>query len=209
MKYYIDDNLTPLSDERFQEELSRVSNQRKEKIMKFRFESGRMQSLRAYQLLQKLLLEEFSISTPPLFREEANGKPVIVGHEDIHFNLSHCKNGVACAISREPIGIDIETIPDSLNKDLARYVFNEREQDMILEAKGKDLKGNTLSPQIMFTRLWTMKEALVKMTGTGISGKEQLLPLLEEWHNNTSNYDFVTIQSPDIKWVCSLCFPKA
>lgn len=208
MKYFIDDNLTPLSTEELTEELQHVSDQRKGKVMKFRFESGKMQSLRAYQLLQKLLREEYGITTPPVFKELENGKPVIIGHEDIHFNLSHCKHAVACAVSDKPIGIDIERVNDKLNESLIKYVFSEREQEMILNASGLSKEGLLQTPQIMFTQLWTKKEALVKLTGRGISGKEQLVPILEDWHNGTSDYDFITKQSTDNRWICSICYRK-
>ena len=209
MKYSIDENLTPLSEEELQKELQSVSDERKEKILKFRFDSGKMQSLRAYQLLQKLLLEEYSISTIPHLKESENGKPVIEGLEGIHFNLSHCKSGVACVVNDQPIGIDIESIPEKINEDLVRYVFSEREQEMILEAKGTDKQGIEQSPQTMFATLWTQKEAFVKMTGIGIKGNKQLIPLLEDWHNGTSDYDFITIHSPENKWICSICFTQS
>lgn len=208
MRFLIDENLTPLTNEELIKELQTVSNQRREKIMKMRFDAGKMQSLRAYKLLQRLLFEEYGISTPPVFLEQGNGKPVIADHEDIHFNISHCKNSVACAISNTPIGIDIEIIGRKSNNSLIKYIFNEYEQQMIFEAGEKDNSNPKLASDIMFTNLWTKKEALVKMTGEGISGKEQLVPLLEDWHRGKSSYDFITEYSPEDKWVCSICYPK-
>lgn len=208
MKYYIDDNLSPISQEQLLCELQSVSQQRKEKVLKFRYDSGRLQSLKAYQLLQKALKEEYGINEPPVFIEQENGKPVIEGHEDIHFNISHCKSGVACAIGNEPIGIDIENIPADLKDGLLEYVFSEEEHDMVQKAKGTDAEGNELSPTIMFARLWTMKESLVKLTGRGITGKEQLVPLLNNWHKGTSDYDFIIRQDASKGWVCSICFRK-
>lgn len=208
MKYYINDNLEPLTNDELLKQLETVSEQRRSKVLKFRFDSGRLQSLRAYQLLQKAMKEEYGITTPPVFTEGEHGKPCIEGCEDIHFNLSHCNNAVACVVSNTPVGIDVESIKDKIKEDLVRYVFSEKEQSMIYNAKGTDEHGHLLTPEIMFTRLWTMKEALVKLTGTGISGKEQLVPLLNDWHEKTSNYDFITIQSMENKWVCSVCFYK-
>ncbi|MCQ2220765.1 MAG: 4'-phosphopantetheinyl transferase superfamily protein [Prevotella sp.] len=208
MKYYIDDNLSPISQEQLLHELQSVSVQRKEKVLRFRYDSGRLQSLRAFQLLQKALVEEYGINEPPVFIEQENGKPVIEGHEDIHFNISHCKSGVACVVGNEPIGIDIENIPSDLKDGLLEYVFSKEEQDMVHNAKGMDKEGNSLSPTIMFARLWTMKESLVKLTGRGITGKEQLVPLLNEWHKGNSDYDFIIRQNVEKGWVCSICFRK-
>ena len=71
-----------MTEEQFNDCLSRVSEQRREKVLKYKFQAGREQSLKAYMLLQRLLKEEYGITEPPVFRELENGKPVIVGHED-------------------------------------------------------------------------------------------------------------------------------
>lgn len=183
MRYLIDDNMTPMTEEQFNDCLSRVSAQRREKVLKYKFAAGREQSLRAYMLLQQLLKEEYGITEPPIFRELENGKPVIIGHEDIHFNMSHCKNAVACAVSDKPIGIDVERIQDKVNESLAQYVLNEKELEDITPQK--------------FARLWTMKEAVVKLTGRGITGKEQLRPLLNDYHNGKSPWQIITKDFPD------------
>lgn len=183
MRYLIDDNMTPMTEEQFKDCLSRVSAQRREKVLKYKFASGREQSLRAYMLLQQLLKEEYGITEPPVFRELENGKPVIIGHEDIHFNMSHCKNAVACAVSDKPIGIDVERIQDKVNESLAQYVLNEKELEDITPLK--------------FARLWTMKEAVVKLTGRGITGKEQLRPLLNDYYNGKSPWQIITKDFPD------------
>ena len=183
MRYLIDDNMTPMTEEQFNDCLSRVSAQRREKVLKYKFPAGREQSLKAYMLLQQLLKEEYGITEPPVFRELENGKPVIIGHEDIHFNMSHCKNAVACAVSDKPIGIDVERIQDKVNESLAQYVLNEKELEDITPLK--------------FARLWTMKEAVVKLTGRGITGKEQLRPLLNDYYNGKSPWQIITKDFPD------------
>lgn len=205
MKYYINDNMAPIDEATLLQQLNFVSEQRREKVLRFRHHSGRQQSLMAYQLLQRALKEEYGITEPPVFRELDNGKPVIIGHEDIHFNLSHCKYGIACAVSSSAIGIDIEKIPEKLDDSLMRYIFNEKEIDMVSNACGYNENGEEITPQIMFSRLWTMKEATVKLTGRGLTGKEQLRPLLNSWHEGTSKYQYITIQNPSHHWVMSIC----
>lgn len=191
MRYLIDDNMTPMTEEQFNYCLSKVSEQRREKVLKYKFSTGREQSLRAYMLLQRLLKEEYGIIEPPIFRELENGKPVIVGHEDIHFNISHCKYAVACAVSNEPVGIDVERIMEKVNDDLAKYVLSDEEL--------KDLTP------LKFTRLWTMKESVVKLTGRGITGKEQLRPLLDDFHKGNSPWQIITKEFPEKKYVVSIC----
>ena len=191
MRYLIDDNMTPMTEGQFNDCLSKVSEQRREKVLKYKFQVGREQSLRAYMLLQRLLKEEYGITEPPVFRELENGKPVIIGHEDIHFNMSHCKYAVACAVSNEPVGIDVERIQEKVNDDLAKYVLSDDELKDITPLK--------------FTRLWTMKEAVVKLTGRGITGKEQLRPLLSDFHKGNSPWQIITKEFPEKKYVVSIC----
>ncbi len=191
MRYLIDDNMTPMTEGQFNDCLSKVSEQRRQKVLKYKFQAGREQSLRAYMLLQRLIKEEYGITEPPVFRELENGKPVIIGHEDIHFNMSHCKYAVACAVSNEPVGIDVERIQEKVNDDLAKYVLSDDELKDITPLK--------------FTRLWTMKEAVVKLTGRGITGKEQLRPLLSDFHKGNSPWQIITKEFPEKKYVVSIC----
>ena len=188
-----------MSKEQFEHELSYVSEQRREKVLRFKYASGREQSLRAYRLLQRALKDVYGIEEAPVFRELENGKPVIIGHEDIHFNISHCKNAVACAVSSHPVGIDIEQVKDKVKEELAQYVFCEEELEMLHSAD---------NPAAMFTRLWTMKESFVKLSGIGIEGKDQLRPLLASYHNGDSPYRFLTEECLEHSWVMSVCCLK-
>lgn len=184
--------MTTMTEEQFNDCLSRVSEQRREKVLKYKFQAGREQSLKAYMLLQELLKEEYGITEPPVFRELENGKPVIVGHEDIHFNMSHCRYAVACAISNKPVGIDVEVVKENVKDDLARYVLSDSELEDLTPLK--------------FTRLWTMKEAVVKLTGRGITGKEQLRPLLDDYYKGKSPWQIITKDFPEKKYVVSICY---
>lgn len=195
MHYKIYDDMAPWSEERMQMELSLVSEQRREKVMKMRNAAARQQSLTAYRLLQDMLCETYGITESPIFCTLDNGKPVILGHEDIHFNISHCRNGVACAISDDPVGIDIECIPQAVKETLAEYIFNDYELEMIRLSP---------TPSVIFTRLWTMKEAVVKLSGRGITGKEQLRPLLQPLYENDSHWIFHHIEKPELGYVCTI-----
>ena len=195
MHYKIYDDMTPWSEERLQMELSLVSEQRREKVMKMRNATAKQQSLTAYRLLQDMLCETYGITESPIFCTLDNGKPVILGHEDIHFNISHCKKGVACAISDCPVGIDIECIPETVKESLAEYIFNDYELEML---------HHSPTPSVVFTRLWTMKEAVVKLSGRGITGKVQLRPLLQPVYENHSPWIFHHIENQELGYVCTI-----
>lgn len=96
-----------------------------------------------------------------------NGKPMIAGHPEIQFNLSHTKGLLACAVSHRPVGIDVEWIRPVLPSVFRK--LTKREQDYILSF------GNR---EEAFMRVWTMKEACMKMTGQGLAafGETECVP---------------------------------
>jgi len=153
---YLNDDIAGFD---FEASLPLLSAQRREQALRFKHEMGRKTCAMAYLLLCEGLRQEYGISERPLFAYGEHGKPFIVGHPDIHFNLSHCRQGVVCALSTQPVGVDIESIRE-FNESLVHYTMNEAEQALISQAP---------RPDVAFIRLWTMKEAVVKCTGHGIS----------------------------------------
>lgn len=138
-----------------------ISEQRRQQALKFRHEQGRRTSVLAYLLLKQALREGYGITANPLFEYGEHGKPVIIGHPEIHFSLSHCRDAVACAVGSRPVGIDVESIRE-YKEPLARYTMNDDELGQIVAAP---------RPEVAFIRLWTMKEAALKQIGTGISNE--------------------------------------
>ena len=139
--------------------LGEISEQRRQQALKFRHEQGRRTSVLAYLLLKQALREGYGITANPLFEYGEHGKPAIIGHPEIHFSLSHCRDAVACAVGSRPVGIDVESIRE-YKEPLARYTMNDDELGQIVAAP---------RPEVAFIRLWTMKEAALKQIGTGIS----------------------------------------
>ncbi len=132
-----------------------LSAQRQEQVLNYKYELGRKQCAAVYLLLCEGLRKEYGITEPPVFEYGEHGKPYIVGHPEIHFNMSHCREAVLCALSDRPIGVDVESIRE-YRESLARYTMNDDE-----------LKRIGTSP-VEFIRLWTMKEAVLKLSGDGI-----------------------------------------
>lgn len=139
--------------------LGEISAQRREQALRFRHEQGQRLCVLAYQLLKQGLRETYGITENPIFEYNEHGKPSIVGHSDIFFNLSHCKEAAVCVISDHPVGIDVESIRE-YKESLVRYTMNDEE---ICEIESSD------NPASTFIRLWTMKEATMKLVGSGIS----------------------------------------
>ena len=160
--------------------LSKVSPQRREQALKFAHESGRRLSLAAYLLLMEGLEKEYGITEPPVFEYLEGGKPIIVGHPEIHFNFSHSGKVALCAIDSQPVGADVET-PRKITPSLIAYTMNEEEQAIIESA----------SDQVTtFLSFWTKKESVLKLTGEGIrSDLKTVLAKPELYHIETITKD--------------------
>ena len=135
-----------------------LSEQRREQCLKFKHELGRKTCAAAYLLLCEGLRKEYGIEEPPVFEYGEHGKPAIVGHPEIYFNMSHCREAAICVLSDKPVGVDIESIR-RYSESLARYTMNDTELERIAQAE---------RPEVEFIRLWTLKEAVLKHSGEGI-----------------------------------------
>ena len=182
---YIEENIWDFDLEKA---LGEISEQRRETALRIRHEQGRRQCVLAYLLLKKALREEYGITENPLFDFGEHGKPSIRNHPDIHFNLSHCSEAVACIVGNHSVGIDVETVKKR-SEGVVRYTMNEEEIAEIEAAA---------DPDVAFTRLWTRKEALMKMTGSGITND-----LKEVLRNN--HVEISTEVSRSRKYVLSVC----
>ena len=139
--------------------LKESSEQRREQALKFKYEQGQRLCVLAYLLLKQALREGYGITENPVFEYNEHGKPSIVGHPEIFFNLSHCKEAAICVVSDQPVGVDVEGIRE-YKESLVNYTMNDEEIAQIKSAE---------NPASTFIRLWTMKEATTKLIGTGIS----------------------------------------
>lgn len=112
-------------------------------------------------ILAKIAIKKtFSIDVAnQKFAYTTYGKPYLSNHSNVHFNISHSGEYVVCAVYNKPIGIDIQKIGE-YNPDVAKRVCNEKELKQIEDSLDKASE---------FTMLWTQKEAVLKMYGTGIA----------------------------------------
>ena len=133
---------------------------RREKVLAMKNDSVRRESVLAFALLMMALRQEWQIEDEVEFEYNEHGKPQLARHADIHFNISHCREAVACVIADREVGIDVES-RGRYKETLARHILCEREWKDVQNSDDRDLA---------FTILWTKKEAMVKKKGTGISG---------------------------------------
>ena len=180
---YYDDHIWDFD---LQQALAEVSSQRREYALRYRQERDQRLCVAAYNLLWRALRFEYGIDEAPVFNYDFHGKPVLQGRPDIQFSLSHCHEAVACALSDHPVGIDIEST-EHYTIEVARHVMNDDEIRQI---------EVSAQPEVTFTRLWTMKESLYKLTGDNNGDIRHML-------DKAPAVTFETIVFPH--GVCSVC----
>lgn len=101
------------------------------------------------------------------FSYKANGKPVLLPpYEDIHFNISHCRTAVACAIAPFEIGLDIQDIRQP-SAAVLKHLFNKGNEKAQPGYISYDICN--LENAKGFSAFWSRYEAYTKLTGEGIT----------------------------------------
>jgi 4'-phosphopantetheinyl transferase len=126
--------------------------------LRHRFTTGRAH-------LRLLLGEHLGLDPRTLvFEQNAFGKPRLAHHPSLHFSLSHSADRAVLAVSEqlEP-GVDIERVRPLDHLDLARRYFHPNESAAIAGLSQRDDQLQA------FFSTWTLKEAIVKALGIGLS----------------------------------------
>lgn len=129
-----------------------------------------------------------------------NGKPYLLDFPAVHFNLSHSAEFAVIAVSRQPVGVDIEklrALPDwrELAEGLLTNIAIEKIAELPAAERGTE-----------FLRQFTAREAYLKATGSGFS--ESTIMLEQKFHSIAmENHSYgPTIALPEISgYVGQLC----
>lgn len=136
-----------------------VSQRRQEKIQKFHFEKDKLLSLFAELLVRWQVIQKFHIPNQEIqFDYGIHGKPFLL-NAVYPFSLSHSGKYIAFANSPFPIGIDIESVQKT-DMQIVKSCFSPEEVKFIQNHK---------QPELAFYKIWTAKEAYLKMTGDGLT----------------------------------------
>ena len=197
----IDDHIHDYTPEQIAHWMDELPEWRRRQALAFKHDLGRRQCVLAYRLLCQGLRQGYGITEQPTFLYGEHGKPHL--HPSSfnlhpsplipHFSLSHCREAVCCAISDRPVGIDIENTGRKVGDGIVRYSMNEEEQRQIEEA-GSLPDGSNESDRA-FLRLWTQKEAVAKLLGTGIRDDFKYILAQGDFHIETRESD---------RWVMSI-----
>lgn len=184
MKILAFDRLDDLGDDFIERCMSFLPAWRKEQMLKFKHNRGKIECATAYLLLYALLhLETGRSNIDFSFVYNEHGKPYFDCHLDYYFSISHCKSTVAVALSDDEIGIDVEE-KSRYKESLARYVCNDEE---LKEISGSDDESAT------FIKLWTRKEAVFKLLGTGITHDIKDILSNNDVHVITKEFDGIVL----------------
>lgn len=123
----------------------------------------------AYSLLNESLKKDFGIKNTKILKNE-KGKPYLDGNTNIHFNISHTDGAIAIVFSDNKTGVDIEYKRKTDTK-IANRFFCENEAAFIDNSNDKNAE---------FLKMWTRKEAYIKMLGEGLSSGLNTFNTLEE-----------------------------
>lgn len=163
--------------------LKRIESKHKEENVK--------QSVAAYLLLGGLLKDSgYSLKDIRFFD---NGKPYIENGPNI--SVSHTGDFVCAAVSDMKVGIDAELIGE-IRESVINKFFNQNEIDYITAENSNE----------RFYTLWTVKEALSKVSGRGVGEIRSINLEISDGVISYENFNIVT----EIRENCviSVCFSE-
>lgn len=128
--------------------LQRVSETRRDKVLRLPDDEKKRQSLGAELLLQTAAggRAEYSLGK--------NGKPYFES-SPLCFSLAHSGPYAVCAVADSDIGVDIEAPREGSDRMAARFFAADEHR----------LVADSPQPDREFCRLWVLKESLIKACG--------------------------------------------
>ena len=141
--------------------------------------------MRAASLYSSLPVDSFQIVSI------LGKKPYFSNYPEIHFSISHSENLWICAFAEDEVGVDVQILSsDRPWSKLAERFFSTEEADTVKNA------NDTAST---FSRIWSRKEAVVKLLGIGIEGSFATFSTLSDTLRFKDEDIFLRDFVPDIR----------
>ena len=178
---YLYDDVNNIPDGILNETFSLMPPERQKRALRYRYEIDRNLCILSYWLLLYGLKRDFGISKPPSFNYGENGKPYLVNYNDVFFNISHCKEGVVCAVSDTEVGVDIQNVMP-FDMAVAKRVCTNNELEQLAVCQ---------NPERLFCRIWTIKESFIKQYGCSIADPLNTIyaqSIYEQLRNNAASF---------------------
>lgn len=114
-------------------------------------------------ILREILSKNLGCSAKDLKIQRGHeGKIYLPDYPELHFNVSHSKNLIIIALSKNEIGIDIEFNKAKFNASTIKSFMSKQEADKFANLP------TSLEQQEYFFLIWTAKEAIAKYYGQGL-----------------------------------------
>lgn len=140
-----------------------IDHQTKSRIQRYHRLQDRQRSLAGVMLSRKMISALTGVSEGDITVLRDQCQKPFLPHLDLHFNLSHSGNHVACAVGPVPLGIDLEQVRPVQNfTAICKRVFTPAEQAAIEAGPPEDVLDR-------FFDYWTLKESYLKALGYGLS----------------------------------------
>lgn len=137
-----------------------ISEENRERFHKFHFIEDSLRTLYGEIIVRYVISKQHSLKNEKIrIVRDSYGKPFIE-NVPLYFNISHSGEWVACAISTQEVGIDIEYIKD-IDLNIAKSFFCKSEYESLISKNEEDRIN-------YFYDLWTLKESYIKWLGTGL-----------------------------------------
>lgn len=157
----------------------RLPEQFRQRAERMRHRGSRIERVIGYTLLLRALFMEYGCRREEIAVGTGKyGKPALLSHPDIFFNLSHSGGKAGCAVGTKENGMDIQK----------HILFREELKRRICcasEAQRVDAERSLYGKGHILTEIWAMKEAYLKKRGTGL---REDLSTLETETNSKKTY---------------------
>ena len=152
--------LTDRLDEPAEKFLHLFTEERREKILRYKFAADRNRTIFAELLVRSVIAKKISRPIEEILIErDFCGKPHVVDG-NLEISLAHSENWAVCSVGEVPSGVDVEEdFSDALA--VAKNFFLPQEYQKLCELDGRARAEK-------FLCLWTIKESFVKFIGRGI-----------------------------------------
>lgn len=170
MQLFSWENITVYLEKRTQVELcplSLLEPVRQKKVQYARNERQKREQWENGAFLRQALTAYFgTLSEEPLaLCYNCYGKPYLEDRA-CYFSLSHSEELLVCAVSDEEIGADVE-VCHPLKQDISRKILSDAEYEAYCRLTEEERND-------WLIRVWTEKESLGKLLGTGIRTPKEL-----------------------------------
>ena len=155
---------------------------RDEEVRASKNEKVRREKYLVWKLLERGIKEHTSLDFANLqFTKTENGQWIC---PDVHFSLSHTDGAICVAVSRHPVGVDIEMV-HPIKVEMCRRFLSNREaeyMDSLPEEKR----------ELFFLEAWVKKESLFKR-----DGKRSLMPKQTDTLSSDAALSHITLDGAE------------